>query len=115
MNALRVLVVEDEPIVAMFLEDILESIGCETVGPAARLCEGLDYAGREPLGAAILDINLGEERSTAIAELLRSRGVPFAFASGYDNVPEGFGDTVPLIPKPYRQADIAAVLRMLVG
>ncbi|MES2987578.1 MAG: response regulator [Pseudomonadota bacterium] len=112
LNGLRVLVVEDEPVVAMCLEDILEELGCVTVGPANRLSEGLKLAEGE-LDAAILDINLGGERSNSIAELLRSRGVPFAFASGYGSAPEGFG--APMIEKPYRTADIARALSAIMG
>jgi DNA-binding response OmpR family regulator len=113
MSGLRVLVVEDEPVVAMYLEDILDSLGHITIGPAARLAEGLAIANAEPIDAAILDINLGNERSVPIAELLRTRGIPFAFASGYGTAPEGFGKEVPLIGKPYREADIDGVLRAL--
>ena len=108
-EALRVLVVEDEPVVAMCLEDILETLGCVTVGPASRLAEGLALAEREELGAAILDINLGGERSTPIAEALQRRGVPFVFASGYGSAPEGFD--APLLGKPYRDSDIDAALK----
>jgi DNA-binding response OmpR family regulator len=111
-GALRVLVVEDEPVVAMCLEDILDALGCVAVGPAARLSEGLALAESEPLDAAILDINLGGERSTPIAERLRMRGVPTAFASGYGAPPEGFA-SAPLIQKPYRETDIVAALRAL--
>ena len=111
-GGLRVLVVEDEPVVAMCLEDILDALGCEPVGPAARVAEGLALAESEDLGAAILDINLAGERSTPIAEALRRRGVPFAFASGYGTPPEGF-ETLPLIEKPYREADIDAALMSL--
>ena len=110
-DALRVLVVEDEPVVAMCLEDILDGLGCETVGPVARLAEGLALAENELLGAAILDINLAGERSNTIAETLRARGIPFAFASGYGAAPEGF--SAPMIEKPYREADIDAALRAL--
>jgi CheY-like chemotaxis protein len=98
-GGLRVLVVEDEPVVAMCLEDMLEELDCETIGPAMRLAEGLALAG---------------ERSTPIAEALRRRGVPFAFASGYGTAPEGF-ETLPLIEKPYRTTDIDAALRTLLG
>ena len=110
---LRVLIVEDEPVVAMCLEDMLQTLGCETVGPAARLAEGLTLAEQEDLGAAILDINLAGERSTPIAEALQRRGVPFAFASGYGATPEGF-EALPLIEKPYREADIDTALRALI-
>lgn len=113
LAGLRVLIVEDEPVVAMCLEDILEELGCVTVGPANRLSEGLALAEEEALDAAILDINLAGERSNAIAELLRMRGIPFAFASGYGSAPEGFG--APMIEKPYRTADIDRALGELLG
>jgi CheY-like chemotaxis protein len=113
-DGLRVLVVEDEPVVAMCLEDILEELGCVTIGPASRLCEGLALAEQGGLDAAILDINLGGERSTAIARALQARRIPFAFASGYGAAPEGFGEAIPLIEKPYREAEIATALRRLV-
>jgi DNA-binding response OmpR family regulator len=109
---LRVLIVEDEPVVAMCLEDLLVALGCAIVGPATRLAEGLILAGQEDLGAAILDINLAGERSTPIAEALQRRGVPFAFASGDGVAPEGF-ETLPLIEKPYREADIETALQAL--
>lgn len=108
----RVLVIEDEPIVAMALEDMLEALGCTIVGPATRLAEGVDMAESEALDAAILDINLMGESSTPIADVLRLRDVPFAFASGYGTVPEGY-DEAPLIEKPYREQDVAAVLEVL--
>lgn len=112
----RVLVVEDEPVVAMCLEDILEDLGCVTVGPASRLAEGLALAEHEAIDAAILDINLGGERSTGIAEMLIARGVPFVFASGYGSVPEGFATSAMLIEKPYREGDVArALVRLLPG
>ena len=111
-EGLRVLVVEDEPVVAMCLEDILESLGCVTVGPASRLGEGLALAEAGGLDAAILDINLGGEWSTSIAETLRAQSIPFAFASGYGSAPEGF-EGPPLIEKPYREADVVKALRGL--
>jgi CheY-like chemotaxis protein len=113
LTGLRVLVVEDEPVVAMCLEDILEELGCVTIGPASRLAEGLELAERGALDAAILDINLFGERSTPIAEALRARGVPFVFASGYGSPPEGFGAA--MIGKPYRAAEIDAALRGLLA
>lgn len=109
---LRILVVEDEPIVAMCLEDILEGLGCLPVGPASRLGEGLALAEAGGLDAAILDINLGGERSTRIADSLRRQSIPFAFASGYGAAPEGF-EGLPLIEKPYREADVVAALTAL--
>jgi CheY-like chemotaxis protein len=114
LAGLRVLVVEDEPVVAMYLEDLLEALGCETIGPASRLGEGMVLAEAGGFDAAILDINLGGERSTPIAQMLRDRGLPFAFASGYGVPPEGFGDGVPMIEKPYREAQVAGALGQLI-
>jgi CheY-like chemotaxis protein len=113
-GGLRVLVVEDEPVVAMCLEDILDSLGCVTIGPASRLAEGLALAEQGGLDAAILDINLGGERSTAIAQALQERCIPFVFASGYGSPPEGFSSP-PLIEKPYREAEVVAALIALIG
>lgn len=113
LSGLRILIVEDEPIVAMCLEDILDELGCVTVGPATRLSEGLSLARDETLDAAILDINLAGERSNAIAAALQARGIPFAFASGYGAAPEGFG--APMIEKPYRTGDIGNALTALLG
>ncbi|MGK6356522.1 response regulator [Sphingomonas sp. DT-207] len=110
----RILVVEDEPVVAMALEDMLAALGCEIVGPASRLAEGLALAETEPLDAAILDINLGRDTSIPVADLLRLRDVPFSFASGYGAPPEGY-DEAPLIEKPYREDDVKAVLEVLLA
>ncbi|WP_179187937.1 response regulator [Sphingomonas sp. IBVSS2] len=115
LRGLRVLVVEDEPVVAMYLEDLLEALGCETIGPASRLADGLALAEGGGFDVAILDINLSGERSTPIAEALRARGVPFAFASGYGAPPEGFGKKVPMIEKPYREAQLADALARLLS
>lgn len=111
-DGLCVLVVEDEPVVAMCLEDMLDSLGCAVLGPASRLADGLALAQTSTMDAAILDINLGGERSTAIARTLRDRGVPFAFASGYGSPPEGF-EGLPMIEKPYREAEVVATLEIL--
>lgn len=113
MTGLRVLIVEDEPIVAMCLEDILFALGHDVVGPASRLAEGLALAESEAVDVAILDINLDGERSTVIAQALAARGIPFVFASGYGTPPDGFGANVPMIEKPYRESDIAAALAAL--
>ncbi|MEP9357664.1 response regulator [Sphingomonas sp. KR3-1] len=115
LQGLRILVVEDEPVVAMYLEDLLDALGCETIGPASRLADGLALAEAGGFDAAILDINLGGERSTPIAETLRAHGVPFAFASGYGNPPEGFGESVPMLEKPYREAQVASALEQILG
>lgn len=112
----RVLVVEDEAIVAMLIEDILGEMGVEVVGPAARNAQAIDLLAQGPVDAAILDVNLGAETSTPTAEALRARGVPFAFATGYGaaGVPAGFEGQATL-PKPFREADLRDALARALG
>lgn len=112
----RILVVEDEPIIAMVLEDMLLDLGCEVVGPAATLVEAQALAETAEIDAALLDININSGRSYVVADELRRRAVPFAFATGYgeEGIEDGGGDA-PVLQKPYRQAQIEAVLRGLLG
>jgi len=80
----RVLIVEDESLVAMLLETILEDMGCVPVGPAATVDEGLQMAtGEDPLDAALLDVNVAGRQVFPIAEALKARGVPFIFSTSY--------------------------------
>jgi DNA-binding response OmpR family regulator len=111
----RILIVEDEPLVAMLLEDMLTDLGFDVAGPALRLERGLELASSDELDAAILDVNLGGSRSYEVAEALRERGVPFAFATGYDELDSDDQEQVPIVRKPYRQDQIKEVLRQLIG
>lgn len=79
----RVLVVEDEPLVAMLVQDILTDAGCVVVGPAAHLSEALRLARNGDLDAAVLDVNLSGDTTYPVAELLRDRAIPFVFSTGY--------------------------------
>ncbi len=109
---LRILVVEDESLVAFLLEDMLEEMGCEVVASAARLSEGLEAAEHDGLDVAFLDVNLGgADRSFAIARRLEERGVPFAFLTAYGAGPvrEEF-PAVPVVLKPFLKHDLEQAL-----
>jgi CheY-like chemotaxis protein len=106
----RILIVEDEPIVAMMLEDLLEDLGAVTVGPASTVGEASSLIDGQMLNGAILDINLGAERSHAIAVRLRNLGVPFIFATGYGSSAAGAFAGTEVVEKPYRRDHIAAAL-----
>ena len=107
----RVLVVEDEAMVAMMLEDMLLDLGCEIVGPAANLAAGLALAGSAELDGAVLDVNLAGEKVFPIADLLASRGVPFVYATGYGRAGlRGDDDPRPVVQKPYSVQDLARTL-----
>src|SRR6187200_2431178 len=83
LKGLRVLVVEDEMMVSMLIEDMLGDLGCTVVGPASRLDEAIALANASELDCAVLDMNLAGQSIFPLADLLRARGAPFAFATGY--------------------------------
>ena len=80
----RVLVVEDDYLVAMDIARSLERAGAEVIGPAPAVEAALDAVERTALDGAILDMNLGGEMAFPVADALMARGVPFIFATGYD-------------------------------
>lgn len=104
----RILIVEDEFIVAAMAEDSLMDLGAVIVGPAYRLAEGVRLAQTEAVDAALLDVNLGGERSDGVAAALRERGVPIVFATGYGEAMAGFGARV--LDKPYTRDMLVAAL-----
>jgi CheY-like chemotaxis protein len=79
----RVLVVDDEALIAMMLSDLLAEYGHETVGPAYSESQALALVGSAEIDAAILDVTLGDHDSFAVAQALGARGIPFAFATGH--------------------------------
>jgi CheY-like chemotaxis protein len=107
----RILVVEDEALIAMDLERIVRRAGCEVLGPVGRAEEALRLAAEERLDAAILDIELSDGDSFAVADALARRRVPFVFVTGSAPaaLPERFRGR-PLIRKPYNAAKLAAML-----
>lgn len=114
-DRLRILVVEDEPFVALQLQTDLEGEGHEVIGPASNLAQGLELAQSEGLDAALVDIRLGRETSATIAEHLLARQIPFAFATGYSDssmLPEHL-HSVPRLRKPYALEDVRRMVRHL--
>lgn len=113
----RILVVEDEALVLINLEDILEQLGCTIAAQAMRLADAERLAASvEAPDVAILDVNIGGAKVFPAAQILRERGVPILFATGYGRdglPPEWQGHAV--IAKPYSQADIARALDGLLG
>jgi CheY-like chemotaxis protein len=111
---LRVLVVEDELLVSMLVEDMLADFGCRVVGPASDIDQALLLAQHSALDVAILDVNVGGRQSFPVADLLKARGRPFAFASGYGEagIIEAHRDA-PVLQKPFRQSDLEQALRRL--
>jgi DNA-binding response OmpR family regulator len=105
---LRVLVVEDEMLLAMLVEDSLVDFGCDVVGPVARVADGVKLASSEKLDGAILDINIAGSEVFPVASELARRSVPFIFISGYDlnNLPQVWRSR-PTLKKPFQPQDLA--------
>ena len=115
--ALRVLVVEDQFLIAIATEGMLARLGCIVVGPVPTVARALDLLERDRVDFAILDVNLGRERSTTVAEALRARGVPFALATGYDRsqLPEEAFRDAQHLGKPIDFHRLAETIRRLTG
>lgn len=114
-SKLRILVVEDEPLLAMQLQADLEQAGHTVLGPAMSLATGLAIARECKVDAAVLDVTLGRETSAEIASVLIARSIPVAFTTGYtdvDMIPETLRG-VPRLEKPVGVADILDVLEGL--
>lgn len=107
----RVLIVEDETIIALLLEQMLENAGFEVVLTARSLPEAIAAAQECDVDAAVLDINLRGQMSYPAAHLLAERGIPFIFVTGYasKDIPPGLGN-VPVLQKPYRSNDLIDTL-----
>jgi CheY-like chemotaxis protein len=114
LAGLRVLVVEDEMMVSMLMEDMLADLGCLVVGPVSRLDEGLDLVRASDFDCAILDVNLGGQSVFPLADLVREKGVPYAFATGYGDAGlRKVDEAAPVLQKPFREADLARILLYL--
>lgn len=110
----RILVVEDEPLVAMMVEDILLGENAVVIGPAASLAKALELAQGE-FDAALLDVNLAAERVYPVARRLQQRGIPFVFATGYGGPDEEWGNMPNILEKPYSRGDVIAALEQALG
>lgn len=111
----RILIVDDEPLIAMLAEEWLEEMGHATVGPAHNLEAALTLA-EDDLDGAILDLRLGQNDSYPVASRLKERGVPIAFATGYPLDPsDPQHQGVAQLPKPYDFATFRTVVEGLLN
>lgn len=114
LNALRVLVVEDQMIIAMQIEDALRDAGCEVVGPVNSLHAALTLAREETLNAAVLDVNLDGIKTFSVAEALQRRGIPFLLSTGYgeSTLPEQWRDC-PRLNKPFGREQVQQLIKSI--
>lgn len=107
----KVLIVEDESLVAMLVEDMVLECGGEVVEIAGSFESALKAAGVLDLDFAIIDVNLNGQRAYPIADILRERGIPFAFATGYGaaGLPAPY-DQATVLTKPFQVEDVERAL-----
>jgi len=111
LSGLRVLVVEDEGVIAMLLEDMLETLGCEIAGSLARLEQAHTAASTVSADVALLDVNLNGQPVFPVAATLVERGIPFVFSTGYG--PTGIPSHLashPVLSKPYGIKELECAL-----
>ena len=108
----RILVIEDEMLIAALLEDMLADLGHEVVGPVTRLNEALAAVAREDFDIAILDLHLNGQSAYSVADVLIERGIPFAFAKGYgaNGLPQKYRGR-PVLQKPFAREDLQRTLK----
>jgi len=111
----RILVVDDEPLIAMLAEEWLGELGHDVVGPAHNLHAGLELA-REPIDGAIVDVSLGKDSGCEIANLLFLKGIPFIFATGH-SLPENRLGSKPaaILTKPFQFDAFRLAVQAMVG
>jgi DNA-binding response OmpR family regulator len=110
----RVLVVEDETLIAFEIESTLEALGCTIVGPVSSLKRALQQARETQLDAAILDVPVRGGKIFPVAEQLLARDIPFVLASGYGDwaLPRTLQGCSRLT-KPFTPAELEELLRLL--
>jgi CheY-like chemotaxis protein len=115
----RILIVEDESLVAMLLETILEDMGCVTVGPISNIEDALALLASDEadtLDGALLDVNVAGREVFPVADVLKARGVPFVFSTGYGQggLPDQWR-THATIQKPFTEAAVQQALMAALG
>jgi DNA-binding response OmpR family regulator len=113
----KILVVEDNFLLAEVVCEFVVECDMEPIGPAAGLETGLVYARETPIDGAILDINLDGRFCFPICDVLRERAIPFAFLTGCSNlavVPQLYRP-VPLIAKPFEPREMRGILEGMLG
>src|SRR6185437_12014176 len=98
----------------MAAEDMLRQAGARDVATAADVAQALAIIEKGGIELALLDVNLGEENSTPVADVLAARGIPFLFATGYGEAPQGRYAGSPVVNKPYHTDQLVQAFAAMV-
>jgi CheY-like chemotaxis protein len=106
-----VLVIEDEALIVVLLEEMLLALDCEMTDVAANFQEGLLAAQNGSFDLALVDLKLGGKSAYPIADILKTRRVPFAFVTGYGpaGLDAAYAD-IPVLEKPFHRKDLKAII-----
>jgi CheY-like chemotaxis protein len=113
LSGLRLIVVEDEAIVAMLLEDMLEDLGCKVVDWAGTVPAALALAEVAEIDGALLDVNVGGTMVYPVAETLAARSIPFVFVTGYGSSHAAAGrfPNAVVLKKPFEQVQLERIIK----
>ena len=116
LAGLRVMIVEDEALIAMMAEDMLDGIGCNVVATPATVRDAYAAFDAHDFDVAMLDVNLNGERSMGLAAALKQRGMPFVFTTGYgsDGVDAEHSE-IEVLTKPYSLGELEDALARTAG
>ena len=114
LDGLRVLIVEDETLVAMLIEEYLVELGCNVAFSASRVAKAIKCLQTCLVDVAVLDVNVAGESISGLVETLKGRGIPFIFASGYGTRGiDARWSASPVLQKPFTGSDLRAALLAL--
>jgi light-regulated signal transduction histidine kinase (bacteriophytochrome)/CheY-like chemotaxis protein len=112
----RILVAEDAFLLVSLLQELFDTLGWQMIGPATRLVDALQLARHESFDAALLDVNLDGTLSWEVASVLKERGIPFVFGTGYSVsavLPDHLTGS-PVIGKPYQLSELQQIIRRVI-
>lgn len=112
----NILIVEDEPLIALMLTDMLADLGFEVAASVTQVSEALSVLENLKIDVALLDVNIGTQKIDPVADLLAARGTPFIFTTGYGNsgVPASHAGRA-ILQKPFHIDELADVLHSVLG
>jgi len=111
----RILIIEDEPLIAQMIEEMVREAGYRVSGVAHTVAMARQEFAKRNFDAVLFDLHIGGRYRPEIADFLLDTGVPFAFVTGYDYLVEPRHQTVPVLEKPFMPVQLRALLENLVG
>jgi DNA-binding NtrC family response regulator len=110
LSGMKILVVEDEPLLALASADLLADSGCTVAGPVSSVRQGMQLIEQETIDGAMLDINLRGEMVFPLADALAERSIPFVYVTGYGKLLRACNHGRPVLQKPYSNQQLLKII-----